>query len=531
MPTKGNLFVKSRIVVALSTALALAAIASISIASADRTKGAAAAETAAAASADLRDAVAFKGMNRHLEELQSIAKENDGNRAAGFPGYAASVKYVAKTLKGAGWDVSTQKFDFEAFVIDKPTVFEQTAPTATTYEEDKDFNTMEFSGRGEVTAELVAVNLEIPAPEEPGVKSGCKARDFEGLDVAGKVALIQRGTCDFAVKVKNAAKAGASAAVIFNEGQKPDRVGIVDGTLGTEAKIPAVDTSFKLGSELANGVASGPTGVTVHIKTTTRVDERTAKNVIAETPGGRAEHVVMAGAHLDSVEEGAGINDNGTGSAALLEIASQISDLGIHPKNKIRFAWWGAEEVGLIGSTEYVASLKKSDAKDIELYLNFDMLGSPNFVRQVYDGDGSAFDAAGPKGSSAIEKNFAKFFKAEDLPSGETAFDGRSDYLAFITAGIPSGGLFSGAEGIKTKKEQKLYGGKADKPYDACYHEKCDDIGNVSKKSLDPMADAVADAVMNYAFDLGALKSGGSGKAARAKTTAARDHAGSSLVR
>jgi Zn-dependent M28 family amino/carboxypeptidase len=527
----GNLFVKSRIVAALCSALTLAAIVGISIASADRPKGAAAAEAAAEASADLRDAVAFKGMSAHLETLQSISDDNDGNRASGFSGYEASVKYVAKTLKKAGWDVSTQEFDFEAFVIDEPTVFEQTAPTATKYKEDKDFNTMEFSGSGEVTAELVAIDLKFPPPKEPGVKSGCKAKDFEGLDVVGKIALIQRGTCDFAVKVKNAAKAGAAGAIIFNEGQKPDRVEIVDGTLGTEAKIPAVDTSFKLGSELANGVANGPTGVTVHIKTTTHVDERTAENVIAETPGGSDNNVVMAGAHLDSVEEGAGINDNGTGSAALLEIADQISDLGIDPKNKIRLGWWGAEEVGLIGSTEYVASLKKTEAKDIALYLNFDMLGSPNFVRQVYDGDGSAFGAEGPKGSDAIEHNYEKFFKSEDLPTGETAFDGRSDYLAFITAGIPSGGLFSGAEEIKTKKEQKLYGGKAGEPYDPCYHEKCDDIDNVSKKSLDPMADAVADSIMTYAFNLSALKSGGSSKAEKTKSAAATDYSGHSLVR
>ncbi len=127
----------------------------------------------------------------------------------------------------------------------------------------------------------------------------------------------------------------------------------------------------------------------------------------------------------------------------------------------------------------------------------------------------------GPKGSDAIEHNYAEFFKSEDLPTGETAFDGRSDYLAFITVGIPSGGLFSGAEEIKTKKEQKLYGGKAGKPYDACYHAKCDDIDNVSKKSLDPMADAVADSIMTYAFNLSALKSGGSDKAASAKSAAA----------
>jgi Zn-dependent M28 family amino/carboxypeptidase len=509
--------VKSRIVVALCLALGLAAIASISIASADRpSKGAGAAEAAAEASADLRDVVNFKGIDSHLKALQKIADKNNGIREAGKPGYDASVAYVEKTLKKAGWDVTEQPFKFNAFVMDAPTTFEQTAPNATTYEEDKDFNTMEFSGSGEVTAEVVAVNLTIPPPKEPGAKSGCKAKDFDGLDVTGKVALIQRGTCDFSVKVENAAKAGAAGVIIFNEGQKPDRVDIVNGTLGSQQDIPAVDTSFKLGEELANGVTNGPTGVTVHIKTTTHSEKRKASNVIAETPTGNSKHIVMAGAHLDSVAEGPGINDNGSGSATLLEIAKQISDLNIQPKNKIRLAWWGAEEEGLIGSTDYVDGLKKSERKQILLYLNFDMLASPNFARLIYDGDGSAFGTAGPKGSDAIEHNYEKFFKTEDLPTGETAFDGRSDYLEFITAGIPAGGLFSGAEEIKTKQEQKLYGGKAGKPLDACYHKKCDDIDNISKKSLDPMADAVADSIMTYAFNPKALN-GGNSKAAGAK--------------
>jgi Zn-dependent M28 family amino/carboxypeptidase len=526
--------VKSRIVVALGIALALAAVASISIASADRPKGSEAAAAAAEASANLRDAVGFNGVDGHLQELQKIADANDGTRTAGSPGYEDSIDYVTKTLKKAGWDITVQPFDFNAFVMDKPTKFAQTAPTATSYKEDKDFNTMEFSGSGDVTAEIVAVNLTIPPPKEPGAKSGCKAKDFDGLDVTGKIALIQRGTCDFSVKVENAAKAGAAGAIIFNEGQPPDRVDIVDGTLGSEQKIPAVDTSFELGSELANGVTNGPTGVTVHLKTTTHSEKRSAENVIAETPGGKSNHVVMAGAHLDSVDAGPGINDNGTGSATLLEIAKQISDLGIEPKNKIRLAWWGAEEEGLIGSTDYVDSLKKSEAKDISLYLNFDMLGSPNFARLLYDGDGSAFDIPGPKGSDAIEANYAAYFKSQDLPTGETAFDGRSDYLEFITVGIPAGGLFSGAEEIKTKKEQKLYGGKAGKPYDSCYHQACDDIDNISKKSLDPMADAVADSLMTYGFDLSALK-GGSSKASHAKAasagSSASDYKGDALVR
>ena len=192
----------------------------------------------------------------------------------------------------------------------------------------------------------------------------------------------------------------------------------------------------------------------------------------------------------------------------LLELALQIADQGIEPRNAIRFAWWGAEEAGLVGSQFYVDSLSKSEAKDIELYLNFDMIGSPNFARFVYDGDGSAFGIKGPTGSGAIEKVFEDFFASEGLASEPTAFDGRSDYDAFITAGIPAGGLFTGAEGAKTAAQVPLYGGLstfdgASVSYDPCYHQACD--------SLDPIADG-ADAglyeALNDAYD-GALEYNG----------------------
>lgn len=452
----------------------------------------------------LRKALSFGGISTHLKKFQRFADANGGNRASGFPGYDASANYVERTLEKAGWKVSTKPFDFDVFIQDAPTIFEQTAPTPTTYVEDTDFSTMDFSGSGEATGELVAVDLTLPPAPEPASTSGCEATDFDGLQIAGKIALMQRGTCDFAVKVENAANAGAAASVIFNEGQE-GRTDVVNGTLGTFAKIPAVDTSFALGNSLANGVTNGATGTSVHIKTTTRSEPRTTTNVIAETPGGNSKRVVMAGSHLDSVVEGPGIQDNGTGSATLLELARQISALGIKPENKIRFAWWGAEEEGLIGSTNYVADLNKKQAKRIKLYLNFDMIGSPNFARLIYDGDGSGFDLAGPKGSEAIERNFERYFKSQKLATAETAFDGRSDYLPFIDVGIPSGGLFTGAEEVKTEAEQELFGGTAGVAFDPCYHLACDRFDNVSKRGLSQMSDAVADAVNLYASDLKAL--------------------------
>jgi Zn-dependent M28 family amino/carboxypeptidase len=287
------------------------------------------------------------------------------------------------------------------------------------------------------------------------------------------------------------------------------------------------------------------------------------QNLIAETPTGRDDRVVMAGAHLDSVAEGPGIEDNGTGSATLLETALQIAELGIEPRNTIRFAWWGAEEAGLVGSQFYVDSLTKSEAKDVELYLNFDMIGSPNYARFVYDGDGSAFGIKGPSGSGAIEDVFEDFFASQGLASEPTAFDGRSDYDAFITAGIPAGGLFTGAEDNKTVDQVALYGGLATfdgevVAYDPCYHQACDSldpiadgadaglyeelndvydgaleyngvITNINTQALEEMSDAVAHAVLLYAMSTSSVS--GTGKASDQATVATGDRLGAHFRR
>ena len=184
------------------------------------------------------------------------------------------------------------------------------------------------------------------------------------------------------------------------------------------------------------------------------VSERTTTNVIADSPSGRTDRTVMAGAHLDSVDEGPGINDNGSGTAAILETAEQMAELGIAPRNAVRFAFWGAEESGLVGSQHYVDSLRQRQLHKISVYLNFDMVGSPNFVRFVYDGDGSEFGVKGPSGSGHMERTFVNYFDAKGLASEPTEFDGRSDYDAFINAGVPAGGLFTGAEDIKTESRR-----------------------------------------------------------------------------
>jgi Zn-dependent M28 family amino/carboxypeptidase len=222
------------------------------------------------------------------------------------------------------------------------------------------------------------------------------------------------------------------------------------------------------------------------------------------------------------VPEGPGINDNGSGSAVILEIAEEMARLKIKPENRVRFAFWGAEESGLIGSDFYVSSLSEAELAQIALNLNFDMLASPNYVRFVYDGDGSAGGPTGPAGSAAIEATFADYFSSQDLPTDPTAFDGRSDYGPFIAAGIPAGGLFSGAEGVKTEEQQDVYGGVTGLAYDPCYHQACDTlndkdqakdvrqqlgraykkgtfVGNINKRSLDELSDAAAHATLVFA--------------------------------
>ena len=206
--------------------------------------------------------------------------------------------------------------------------------------------------------------------------------------------------------------------------------------------------------------------------------------MIAEKTGTNDDNVVMAGAHLDSVQAGPGINDNGSGSAALLEAAEQLA--GVNPQNTLRLAWWGAEEDGLLGSTAYVDGLSPEEHARIALYLNFDMVGSPNYIFMTQDADESSFTApvAIPAGSEAIEDLFESFYTMQDEPYDDSAFDGRSDYQAFIVNDIPAGGLFTGAEVPKTAEQQAIWGGTTGAQFDPCYHLACDTFANNNNHAL-----------------------------------------------
>ena len=440
----------------------------------------------------LLEAVTAAGVMQHEQALQQIADANGGTRASGTPGYEASVDYVVGQLTAAGYSPQLQEFEFPFFEELSPAVLEQVEPGSVSYETAS----FTFSGSGDVTAPATMVDVQLPPAPVPSSTSGCEPEDFDGFP-EGNVAVIQRGTCTFAVKATNAEAAGASAVVIFNEGQ-PGRTDVVLGTLGGPVvTIPVVGASFATGEEL-NGVP----GLVLHVSTDTISEARTTWNVIAETTSGSDDNVVVVGAHLDSVVAGPGINDNGSGSSTILEVALQMEK--VKPRNTVRFIWFGAEELGLLGSTHYVSQLDAAQIADIALNLNFDMVGSPNFVRFVYDGDNSAFpvgtgSSEGPPGSGYIEKVFVDYFSSRGLASEPTAFDGRSDYGPFIEVGIPAGGLFTGAEGIKTPEQAAVYGGTAGAPYDPCYHQACDTVANVNPTAIDQMSDAVAFSVITFA--------------------------------
>ena len=448
-------------------------------------------------SAKLRNAVTVGGIMEHERAFQAIADANDDNRASGTPGFDASAAYVSGKLRAAGYQVTVQPFTFPFFQELAPSTFSQTAPAAKTYQDGTDFSIMEYSGSGNVVDTPVVPTNDVqvpPGPTASSSNSGCEASDYPAA-TSGSVALIQRGTCTVGEKAQAAEAAGAVAAIIFNEGQE-GRTEVLSGTLGgPNVEIPVIGTSFAVGEELFN---SSP-GARVSISTSTLSENRQTSNVIAESPTGRSDRVAFAGAHLDSVPEGAGINDNGSGSAAILEVAEEMSELGIKSRNKVRFAFWGAEESGLLGAEYYVGQLTSRQQKDIAVYLNFDMVGSPHYGRFIYDGDGSATPDAGPNGSAVAEKVFEDYFRSQNLASLPTAFDGRSDYGPFIAQGIPAGGLFTGAEDIKSEEEARLFGGQAGVAFDPCYHSACDDITNLSSEALDQMSDATAHAVLTFA--------------------------------
>jgi Zn-dependent M28 family amino/carboxypeptidase len=449
----------------------------------------------------LLECVNVDGVRAHQQALQAIADANGGTRASGTNGYNESVAYVADRMETAGYNVTVQSFEFNAFIQVGPSTLEQTAPGAVTYVEDTDYNLMSQTDPGDVAGTVEGVDLALGTaawPNDPSTStSGCEIGDFAGF-TSGNIALIQRGACSFQLKGENAAASGAVGAIIFNQGNSPDRMGLIVGTLGSgySGGIPVQFATHPNGQTWA-----ATSGLELHMIADVVRGVTTTFNVLAESTSGDDSNTVMAGAHLDSVGAGPGIQDNGSGSAALLEVAEQMAK--VNPRNQLRFAWWGAEESGLVGSTFYVNDLTQEEQDDIALYLNFDMVGSPNHVFFVYDGDDSDGEGAGPgpEGSAQIEEFYEDFYSDRGIPFKGTDFSGRSDYGPFIAVGIPAGGLFTGAEGIKTVDEAATWGGTAGDQYDPCYHLACDTFANVNLDALATNSDAIAASVLQYAMN------------------------------
>ena len=377
----------------------------------------------------------------HLRALQRIADESGGNRAAGTDGDRASVAYVSERLRAAGWRVRTQGVRF-------PFYNERSAGVSVggrALERGEQFRVIAYSGSGSASGRA------------RGVGDGCERADFAGLG-EGEIAVAVRGACFFRVKAENAERAGAGAVVVVDEDSGGEVPAATLGGVGV--RIPAV---------IVGGAAGVEEGVRVRLTVDATSERRRTQNVIAETPGGSGDRIVMAGAHLDSVANGPGLNDNGSGVVTLIEAAEELGPQP--PGARIRLAFWGAEELGLIGSRRYVRDLTPRERRRIAAYLNFDMVGSPNARPAVYsDGD--------PELGQLLRRAAGR-----RLPGASTG--GASDHAPFQAAGIPVNGLYTGASEP----------GPGGEPRDACYHRSCDRLRNVNRAVLAEMAAAAEEAL------------------------------------
>ena len=439
----------------------------------------------------------------HLQQLSDISLEHgdEGHRALGTPGYEAASQYVEKVLEDTGgYDVSRQSFevedqDFGEVALSVDGTDYETEPIAYTEAADP-----------AITGAPVVLPADDTYGDSDGGELGCSADDF--VDVAGKIVLVERGVCAFAEKTQNATAAGAAGVVIYN-----NEAGPLNGTLGErlEGSAPSVALLQADGQSLRDAILDAadqddPVELTGDLTLEAEFVTIETWNVMAETTAGDPDSVQMLGAHLDGVEEGPGVNDNGSGSAALLAVAEALVDQPTEVDHKVRFGFWGAEEVGLVGSTHYVNSLSDAELGQIESYLNFDMIGSENFVVGTLDSDGSDVPIPPgvnvPDGSAELEAIFTDYFDGIEQPHVGTDFSGRSDYQAFIDNGIPASGLFSGADGIKTAEEVEMFGGTEGVPHDRNYHQITDTIENLSDESVGIFTPAIAFAAHTLAFEL-----------------------------
>jgi Zn-dependent M28 family amino/carboxypeptidase len=413
------------------------------------TEQSAVAPTPTPAPVPLSERMSIEALTAHLDALEGLADANEANRAHLTQGYLDSADYIEGRLAAAGIPVVRESFEVRRWSLDDSTLAIEGVAVS--------HAVLFGSTAGTASAEIVPVDLVLPPGPANTSTSGCEPSDFVDFP-AGAIALLQRGTCTFATKALNAEAAGASAVVLFNEGQ-PGRLETLEGTLDPAPAIPVVGVSFAVGESLASG--GGVATVAVESDVVVGTDD----NLIATLPGsGHSEAgVILLGAHLDSVPEGPGVNDNGSGSAFLLELLLQAHEAGFEPAHPVQFAWWGAEEIGLVGSYAwaYDETTGQPDAARLDAldaYLNYDMMASSRGMRFIYDGDGSDIaDGGASRASGAIEAVYAEWFADRDLDTFAEGMFVPTDSYWFVLEGVPTGGLFSGAF-----------------QYDPCYHLACD---------------------------------------------------------
>jgi Zn-dependent M28 family amino/carboxypeptidase len=426
----------------------------------------------------------------HLQAFQDIADEGDGTRYWTTLAYDKSGYYIGGLLEDYGYNVTYQPLELPQFVEGKPAELSIVSPTAKTFINEKvvkeggDFADFLFCGAGSVTAQVEGIDI-VEDPASGPTTSGCETEDFSAF-VPGNIALIQFGGCGFNDPIANAVAAGASAVIMFNQGTEGREGIIAVSRLQLEpmaTDIPVLATTYAVGVELIGTTA------TVVVEAVTTMGK--TFNIIAETYGGDPENVLVLGAHLDSEILGPGMEDDGTGSAALVETAIQFANAD--PVNKIRFAWWAAEEVGLVGSTYYVESLSDDEVESIIAYLNYDMIGSPNWVIYL-----EAADADGGKGPADIIR---EYYITNDIPWDE-GFGGvcLTDPCAFFTAGIPYADTYTGSSEIMTEEQVDKYGGIAGEAHDPCYHLACDTIDNIGFDILEINSKAMAYTTVRFAM-------------------------------
>eukprot|EP00002_Diphylleia_rotans_P002009 TRINITY_DN1121_c0_g1_i1.p1 TRINITY_DN1121_c0_g1~~TRINITY_DN1121_c0_g1_i1.p1 ORF type:complete len:480 (-),score=101.40 TRINITY_DN1121_c0_g1_i1:387-1826(-) len=439
----------------------------------------------------LPDLITTAGLRTHLQALQDIVKNPTFlNSRSVANGYNASADYVINTLKTqTSWSVKTQYFPVPIFLQKAPAKLALVRPINVPFIETQEFNQLIYGGSG-------VYDSSAPVYRVPNY--GCSDTDFSRFP-AGSIAIIETaGGCDAWTKAYRAQLAKAAAVMIHNAagvlGVPRSRAKPDNWTIDTpNVQIPAFGVSYPIAKLLFD-----TQGAVVSFATNSDISVYTTLNVICETTGD-ANKVIVVGAHLDSVPEGPGIDDNGSGSATILELAIQMSKAGKKPKNMIRFVWWGAEEIGLMGSRYYVRDLstRPEEIKKLYMALNFDMTGSPNYIRFVLDG------ATAPEPtreqSVVIMNTFEAYLQYLNVPYSKLDFAfGRSDFVPFADAGVPAGGLFTGADQTKTETERTVHGGFANAILDPCYHKYCDTINNIDYPAFTELARTAAYVVEFY---------------------------------